>query len=218
MGRRAKHHTLAQQASASRESSLKYVQSPKGKITRAASRRPAHRRKVPSARPGTIPDLPALSAPTARMLELYNQPLPHSAQLFKAALRSPDALDESDLGRWKEEPPFVEDDDTTDPYSPAYLAFTKSLAEVMHGARLREQNRQDIELRETVRTKGRGFVMRTLQPEIREMWMRWERAERLLSERKYNPYHQSREHTMLEHYIQWLARTICHLSDLKFLE
>jgi hypothetical protein len=152
------------------------------------------------------------------MLELYDQALPHGARLFEDALRSPDALDESDLTRWKEDPPFVEDDDTADPYSPAYLAFTKLLVEVLHGVRLREQNTRDVELREVVRTKGREFVMRGLHPEICGMWIQWERAERMLSEQKYNPYHQSREHTMLEHHVQWLARTICHLSHFKFLE
>jgi hypothetical protein len=152
------------------------------------------------------------------MLELYEQALPHGARLFQEALRSPDALDESELARWKEEPPFVEDSDSMDPYSPAYLAFTKSLAEVLHGVRLREQNVRDIELREGMQTKGRRFVMRGLHPEICGMWIQWERAERMLSEQKYNPYHQSREHTMLEHHVQWLARTICHLSHFKFLE
>ncbi|KAJ7866340.1 hypothetical protein B0H13DRAFT_1898157 [Mycena leptocephala] len=59
-------------------------------------RRPAQRRKVPPAPPGTLPSC----APHAhaKMLELYEQALPH-----------------------------------------AYLAFTKSLAEVLHGVRLREQ-------------------------------------------------------------------------------
>ncbi|KAJ7924774.1 hypothetical protein B0H13DRAFT_1863640 [Mycena leptocephala] len=162
MGRRAKHLSLAQQASASRESSLK------GRIARAASRRPAQRRKVPPAPLGTLHDLPVLSTPiptpTARMLELYDQALPHGVPLFEDALRSPDALDESDLMQWKEDPPFVEDDDTTDPYSPAYLAFTKLLAEVLH----------------VVHTKGREFVTRTLQPEICEMWTKWARAEKML--------------------------------------
>ncbi|KAJ7920660.1 hypothetical protein B0H13DRAFT_1867390 [Mycena leptocephala] len=115
MGRHAKHLSLAQQASASRQSSLKYVQSPQysGRITRAASRWPAQRRKVPPAPPGTLP-IPVLPMPTAKMLEVYEQALPH-----------------------------------------AYLAFTKSLAEVLHGVRLREQNVRDIELREGMQTKGR---------------------------------------------------------------
>ncbi|KAJ7876975.1 hypothetical protein B0H13DRAFT_1893442 [Mycena leptocephala] len=123
MGCRAKHLSLAQQASASQESSLKYIQSPKGRITRAASHRPARRRKVPPAPLGTFPDLPVLSTPiptpTARMLELYDQALPHGTRLFEDTLRSPDALNESDLTWWKEDPPFIEDDDTADPYYPA---------------------------------------------------------------------------------------------------
>lgn len=152
------------------------------------------------------------------MVELYNEALPLGAPLFKEALRSPDALDESDLARWKKEPPFVEDEDTTDPYSPAYLAFTKSLAEVLHGVRLREQNAHDVRLREAVLTKGRGSVMDKLQQEVATMWSCWERMEALLGERRYDPYHQSREFTMLEHYVRWLARTIIHLTHLKFLE
>lgn len=152
------------------------------------------------------------------MVELYRQALPLDEPLFKEALRSPDALDESDLARWKEEPPFVEDEDMTDPYSPAYLSFTKSLVVVLHGVRLREQNAQDIQLREAERTKGREVVMHELQQEVTTMWSRWERVEILLGEGKYHPYHQSRESTMLEHYVQWLARTIFHLTYLKFLE
>ncbi|KAJ7881223.1 hypothetical protein B0H13DRAFT_2345210 [Mycena leptocephala] len=213
MGRRAKYYSLAQQASASRKSSLNI------EVELPAQPPPSCTATQSSISTSGYPPRPPC-APHAHRKDagLYDQALPHGAQLFEDALRSPDALDESELMRWKEEPPFVQDDDTTDPYSPAYLAFTKSLAEVLHGVRLREQNVRDIELREAVCTKGRGFVMRTLQPEISEMWIRWERTKGMLGERKYHPYHQSREHTMLEHYLQWLARTICHLSALKFLE
>ncbi|KAJ7764551.1 hypothetical protein DFH07DRAFT_770410 [Mycena maculata] len=215
MGRSAKHLSLAEKASANRESTSKYSRSPQGQTTRAASRRPAHRRKCPLPPPRTLSNLPT---PTPRMLELSNQALPFGSPLFKQALRSADALDESDLPRWKEAPPFVEDDDAMDPYSAGYLAFTKSLAEVLHGVRLRDQNARDIELRMGVSTKGLALVMHGLQEEVAKMWVRWERAEELLSESKYHPYHQSREHTMLLHHVQWLARTICHLYYLKFLE
>ncbi|KAJ7825176.1 hypothetical protein B0H13DRAFT_2375078 [Mycena leptocephala] len=122
MGRRAKHLSLAQQASASRENSLKYIQSPNIEV------------ELPVQPPAVLhsdakldqhlwaPSLTSLSSPpipipTARMLELYDQALPMARDCSKT-LRSPDALDESDLMRWKEDPPFVEDDDTADPYSP----------------------------------------------------------------------------------------------------
>ncbi|KAJ7801138.1 hypothetical protein B0H14DRAFT_2615648 [Mycena olivaceomarginata] len=212
---KSQHRTLAQQATASRNSSLKYIRSPHGQNTRAASRRPERRRKGARAPPSTLPDVPT---PTQRMVELYRQALPSDEPLFKEALRSPDAVDESDLARWKEEPPFVEDEDATDPYSAAYLSFTKSLAAVLHGVRLREQNAEDIQLREAVYTKGRGVVMHQLQQTVTTLWSRWARVETLLGEGKYHPYHQSREYTMLEHYVQWLARTIFHLTYLKFLE
>ncbi|KAJ7794791.1 hypothetical protein B0H14DRAFT_2621635 [Mycena olivaceomarginata] len=212
---KSQHRTLAQQATASRNSSLKYIRSPHGQNTRAASRRPERRRKGARAPPSTLPDVPT---PTQRMVELYRQALPSDEPLFKEALRSPDAVDESDLARWKEEPPFVEDEDATDPYSAAYLSFTKSLAAVLHGVRLREQNAEDIQLREAVYTKGRGVVMHQLQQTVTTLWSRWARVETLLGEGKYHPYHQSREYTMLEHYVQWLARTIFHLTYLKFLK
>ncbi|KAJ7739075.1 hypothetical protein DFH07DRAFT_778868 [Mycena maculata] len=215
MGRTAKHRSLSQQASASRERSLKYIRSPQGQIARAASRRPKHHRKGKPAPLGTLPNL---RPPTQQMIDLYSQALPLGAPLFKAALRSPDALDESELARWKKEPPFVEDEDPTDPSSPAYMSFTKSLVDVLHGVRLREQNARDAELREAVETKGREFVMQELQREVAVMWSCWERMEVFMGERRYHPYHQSREFTMLEHYVQWLARTIFHLTHLKFLE
>ncbi|KAJ7078553.1 hypothetical protein B0H15DRAFT_954452 [Mycena belliarum] len=214
MGRRAKHRSLAQQAAASRESSLKYIRSPQGQIARAAPRRQAHPRKQVPPPPSIVPNVPT---PTQRMVELYSQVLPLDEPLFKEALRSPDALDESDLARWKEEPPFVEDEDTTDPFTTGYLAFTKSLVAVVHGVRLREQNTRDVELREAIQTKGRDAVVAQLQQEVTALWGCWERVDTLLRTRKYHPYHQSREFTMLEHYLQWLARTIFHLTYLRFL-
>ncbi|KAJ7235175.1 hypothetical protein B0H12DRAFT_1238852 [Mycena haematopus] len=180
-------------------------------MARAASRRPEHRRKGPLRPPNTLPQLPT---PTARMVELSNQALPIGSRLFEEALRSSDAVDESDLGRWKAAPPFVEDDDTMDPYSAGYLAFTKSLADVLHGVRLREQNEKDSELRQAVLTKGRDLVIRGLQDEVAETWICWGKADELLGGCKYHPFHHSREHTMLLHHIQWLARTICHLLNL----
>ncbi|KAJ7080174.1 hypothetical protein B0H15DRAFT_953665 [Mycena belliarum] len=214
MGRLAKHRSLAQQAAASRERSLKYIRSPQGQIARAASRRPAHRRKQVPVPPSILPDVPT---PTPRMVELHGQALPVEEPLFQEALRSPDALDESDLPRWKHEPPFVEDEETTDPFSPAYLAFTKLLAVVLHGVRLREQNARDVQLCEAVETKGRDAVVAQLQEEVTALWGSWERVDTLLRARKYHPYHQSREYTMFEHYLQWLARTIFHLTYLRFL-
>lgn len=152
------------------------------------------------------------------MLALYNAALPEDAYLFQQALGSPGALDESEVARWTEEPPFSDDGDTTDPLSHQYFAFTKSLAEVIHGVRLREQNLRDVQLRDEFSGQARGLAMRRLQEELAEMWLRWERVVGFVEERRYDPFNESREYTMLQHYLQWLARTICHLYYLKFLE
>ncbi|KAK7043473.1 hypothetical protein R3P38DRAFT_3177893 [Favolaschia claudopus] len=162
--------------------------------------------------------MPLLPLPTDEMIKLYNKPLPTDSRLFADALRSPDVLDESDLGRWKKEPPFVEDEDTTDPYSDVYLRFTKSLVDVLHGVRLREQRERDAELRAELMRRGRDSVLQQLRGEVLGMFERWERVQKLVDDGFYHPYHQSREHTMLQHYIQWLGRTTCHLHNHHFLD
>ncbi|KAK7062353.1 hypothetical protein R3P38DRAFT_3167339 [Favolaschia claudopus] len=213
MGRRSKFLSLDQKVSAKRESDLRYIHSPRGKTVRAAYRQSSQRRK--QRKNNTLLDIPS---PTERMLTLYAKPFPTHSRLFADALRSPDALDESDLARWKREPPFEEDDDDTDPHSLGYLRFTQSLCEVLHGVRLREQNQRDAELRSESTKNGRGAVELQLHAEVRAMFSTWDRVEKLLGEGFYHPYHQSREHAMLEHYFEWLGRSICHLYYAEFLD
>ncbi|KAJ7660630.1 hypothetical protein B0H17DRAFT_1144882 [Mycena rosella] len=68
-------------------------------------------------------------------------PLPKNHPLFCEALtKADDALDESDLGRWKAEPLFFEDDNTSAPHSDWYLHFTQSLVSVLHSVRLHDNN------------------------------------------------------------------------------
>ncbi|KAK7014190.1 hypothetical protein R3P38DRAFT_3205774 [Favolaschia claudopus] len=152
------------------------------------------------------------------MLDLRDQPLPLDSPLFAQALRSADALDESDLGRWKAEPPFEEDEDRMDPHSEGYLRFTKSLSAVLHGVRLREQRLRDTSLQEEVVRKGLQAILRSIQVEVGELLLCWGRVESLLGAQRYHPFHQSREFAMLEHYLQWLARSICHFCYLEFLQ
>ncbi|KAK6996413.1 hypothetical protein R3P38DRAFT_2799726 [Favolaschia claudopus] len=217
MGRSAKHLTLLERASASRESTSKYSTSPHGRANHTASKQQARRRRA--AKPFlSLPNLlPGIPPPTERMLDLRDQPLPLDSPLFAQALRSADALDESDLGRWKAEPPFEEDEDPMDPYSEGYHRFTNSLSAVLHGVRLREQRLRDTNLQEEVDRKGLQAVLSSIQVEVRELLLCWGRVERLLGAQLYHPFHQSRESVMLEHHFQWLARTICHLSFLEFL-
>ncbi|KAJ7251182.1 hypothetical protein B0H12DRAFT_1234251 [Mycena haematopus] len=221
MGRRAIHLTQSAKATAKREQVKKYSQTAHGQATRADARKPAHHRKGkhttegPAECPLSIPGLPT---PTVDIQERYNTPLPDQEPLFQAALSSADALDESDLARWKKEPPFVEDEDTTDPYSSDYFAFTKSLVNVLHGVRLREQKIRDAQRRVEFLEEGWKVAMGELREEVRILLERWAIVTRLAREQFYHPYHNSREHAMLEHYLQWLGRTIYSLYYLKFLE
>jgi hypothetical protein len=165
--------------------------------------------------PSVIPDL---AAPNDEIRNLYNVPLPDHEPLFRDALRSADALDEDGLLRWKKEPPFVEDEDLTDPYSAEYLAFTHSLTVVMHGIRLREQKARDAQRKADFLEKGWNAGMEKLREEVRHLLERWEIVTRLSREQFYHPYHNSWEHAMLNHYRHWLTRTIFTLYYLKFMD
>ncbi|KAJ7723036.1 hypothetical protein B0H14DRAFT_2642019 [Mycena olivaceomarginata] len=195
-----------------RNSSLKYIRSPHGQNTRAASRRPERRRKGARAPPSTLPDVPT---PTQRMVESFTAKLcPPTSRCSKKRSARPMPSTKATWRGGKKNHPSWRMKTRRIPTSAAYLSFTKSLAAVLHGVRLREQNAEDIQLREAVYTKGRGVVMHQLQQTVTTLWSRWARVETLLGEGKYHPYHQSREYTMLEHYVQWLARTIFHLTYL----
>ncbi|KAJ6553264.1 hypothetical protein B0H19DRAFT_1263662 [Mycena capillaripes] len=169
MGRRAIHLTRDAKAAAKREQVKKYSQTPHGQAARACARRPKHHRKEgkppePSAeRPACIP---GVAAPSTEIQDLHDALLPVHEPLFQEALRSPDALDKSDLSRWKKEPPFVEDEDSTDPYSDDYLAFTNSLVSVLHGVRLREQTTRDAQRRAEFLEKGWKTSMAELREEV----------------------------------------------------
>ncbi|KAK7046977.1 hypothetical protein R3P38DRAFT_3176370 [Favolaschia claudopus] len=218
MGRRQKYRSLDEKASAQRKSNLKYSRSPHGKIVLSAYRASTHLRKHRTTPIKPLPDsLPLVPLPTPRQLELYHSPLPTHSHLFSEALRFPDALDESDLARWKTEPPFEGDSDDTDPHSESYIRFTRSLTEVMHGIRLREQNQRDAKLREELLSQGQEGMLQSLRHEVLKMSQVWRRVERLENEGFYDPYHQPREYAMLRLYLHWLARTICHLYYLKFI-
>ncbi|KAJ7769732.1 hypothetical protein B0H14DRAFT_2632698 [Mycena olivaceomarginata] len=146
MGRRARHLTADAKASARRQSDLLYSQSPHGKLVRATSRRLKQRRKVAQTPLKTslnhIPGLPPLSSELVALNEL---PLPESNPLFQAALTAASWIDVSDIGRWKKQPPFEEDDDRTDPYSAPYFRYSENIAVVLHGDRMRAQNERDVQ-------------------------------------------------------------------------
>ncbi|KAJ6493097.1 hypothetical protein C8R45DRAFT_927886 [Mycena sanguinolenta] len=239
MGRRCKHRTKEEAASAHHESVRKYSGSLHGQQARAAARTPQHRCKV-STRPTTCLSSPvprATSPPrpptyllhthTSRPTHLLNVPqptpamvalnaclLPDEEHLFCEALRSAEALDTSGLHIWRSEPPFVSDNDPADPSSWPYRTFTYNLRRVLHGVRLREQRERDIELRADFEN-DRAKAIQNLEAESMKLLKIWERVSTL---KPYDPERESRKRAMLGHYKQWLARSIYHLYYLKFLE
>ncbi|KAJ7652997.1 hypothetical protein B0H17DRAFT_1147188 [Mycena rosella] len=224
MGHRAKHLTNAERQSAKQEGVHKGSSTPSAKLTRATldharylSRRTRKEANHPSIESSLQPaKLLALLPLDSEIEHLASVPLPDSHPLFREALRKADALDESDLGRWKVEPPFFEDDDASDPYSHQYLHFTQSLASVLHGVRLRKQNERDVERRTYFKMSGKEAAVRVLRAEVADLLTGWERVKAICT--YYNAYHNSRECSMYQHFIQWQARTIYHLYHMKFLE
>lgn len=146
--------------------------------------------------------------------QMCSIPLPEDHPLFREALTKPDALNLSDLPRWKAEPPFVEDDNMSDLHSAGYHRYTVALASVLHGYKLREQNQRDVQRRAEFDRVGKLTGMAALRAEVVELLSAWERVKVL---GVYHEYHNPREYTMLQHYHQWQARTIYHLYHAQFL-
>ena len=161
--------------------------------------------------PQCVPHLPPLPREVHR---LYHLSLPESEPLFRDALVGASYLDLSDIHRWMERPPFVEDDDTTDPYSNDYHLFTQSLGFVLDGVRMRQQNEADRQRRLDFNAHGWTACMGGLREEVQRLLREFEELDRDI----YHPYHASREHAMLQHYARWQARTIYHLYYLRFME
>ncbi|KAJ7152201.1 hypothetical protein C8R43DRAFT_1127279 [Mycena crocata] len=216
MGRTAKHLSIEAKAKAARGYDLKYSQKQSSKIIRATARRARHLAKTTrheSSRPlRCIPGLPPLPALVQSM---YNEPLPENHAFFRQALEKAGSLDESDLARWKKEPPFVEDEDERNPHSEDYTSFTTSLMAVLHGVRLREQNEEDTIRRTNFKVNGWMASIEILRREVGELLVDWARVVDLDI---YHGHHQPREWLMHRHYIQWLARRIYRLYYLKFLD
>ncbi|KAJ6581868.1 hypothetical protein B0H19DRAFT_1252030 [Mycena capillaripes] len=215
MGRHAKYLTTASKASAKRTNNLRYSESPNGQVVRAASRRAqwlsrTTRDELPSP-PRCIPHLPRLPG---RVHTLYHLPLPEAEKLYRDALGGASYLDLSDISRWMRAPPFVEDDDPTDPHSADYHNFTRSLGFVLDGVHMRAQQESDRLRRRDFDTRGWAVCMADLRAEVQQLLEEFEELDLEI----YHPYHASREHAMLQHYTRGQARTIYHLYFLKFLD
>ncbi|KAJ7109042.1 hypothetical protein C8R43DRAFT_962621 [Mycena crocata] len=236
MGRSAKHLTAAARVEAARGYDKTYSQKPwyvlvlhaahaltsngglrlSTKILRASARRMRH--LAETTRKDTLHPvrcIPGLTPLPTLIHDMQMIPLPIDHHFFLQTLAKVGTLDESDLWRWKKEPPFVEDDDDRDPHSEEYLKFTTSIEAVLHGVRMREQNANDVLRRTAFKKKGPEAYMDLLRKQITKLLSDWERV---VSVDIYNRFHNPREWAMHRHYIQWLSRTIYRLYYLEFLQ
>ncbi|KAJ6582195.1 hypothetical protein B0H19DRAFT_1061637 [Mycena capillaripes] len=168
MGRCAKYFTAAEKALASKEHRSRYRAN--GIQRQKTSRHAPHKLKC-------IPGLPELSP---KIRELADITLPENDTLFQRALHNKN-LDESDLDRWVQEPPFMPVNDRyyqKDPHSDESTGFTNSVATVLHGVRLREQRRMDI-LRRAEFSNGWLLCMEQLRKEVTQLLLQWERVRKL---------------------------------------
>ncbi|KAJ7716596.1 hypothetical protein DFH07DRAFT_785386 [Mycena maculata] len=126
----------------------------------------------PPSPPHIPPHLPHLTPLGAATDERSQLPLPTDQPLFRDALLRPDGLDLSDIGRWKKEPPFEDDNDPAEPQSDAYRSYTRSLGFV----RLREQHERDVQRRRKFKEGDLEEAMNGLRDEVRAMLEGWELA------------------------------------------
>ncbi|KAJ7660338.1 hypothetical protein DFH06DRAFT_1326466 [Mycena polygramma] len=216
MGRRAKYLTAASKTAAQRKNESNYSQTESAKLVRATGRRAQHLSSTGRTDflcpLRCIPHLPRLPR---EIHHLYHLPLPVTEALYQDALAGASYLDLSDISRWMLPPPFVEDDDQTDPYSQDYHTFTRNLGFVLDGVRMRSQNSADRQRRiDFDPANGRTTCMEALRVEVQQLLRDFEQLDLNI----YHEYHASREHAMLQNYAQWQARTIYHLYYLKFLD
>jgi hypothetical protein len=81
---------------------------------------------------------------------------------------------------------------------------------------MRAQNKRDVQRRTEFHAAGAKQAMDRLREEVIELLKGWERVQERGKD-LYHPFHQSREHLMLQHFMQWQARTIYHLFHLRFM-
>ncbi|KAJ7914620.1 hypothetical protein B0H13DRAFT_2270689 [Mycena leptocephala] len=173
MGRRAKYLTAEARAQADKQACKKYAQTTRAKIVRTCTQRARYMQsRTEKGRSLPTRCIPALPPLPARIVELQELPLPESQFLFKEALRSAQALDESGLERRNCEPPFdddrydADDPDAMHPHSERARRYTERLGWVLHGMKMREQAEKDASRRADFKHRGWDVCMAELRVEV----------------------------------------------------
>ncbi|KAI5993046.1 hypothetical protein EDD15DRAFT_2367859 [Pisolithus albus] len=137
MGRRAKYLNPAERQTAERARKARYASSIRGRLKRQNQNSKAYYKKrgrhtsksslSDQLKLSSVPNLPL------SLISLAAMPLPTS-NLFHEASCSADALDESDLWIWEQEPPYKYPETTMTAHE---VQYTKNMADVMLGRRWR---------------------------------------------------------------------------------
>jgi hypothetical protein len=228
MGRPAKYFTHAERVAAQRRWRIRYAHSDRyivwsfvlstvevegtfssGKAARSRRNQAAYQRA--HGRQGSA----TLYIPR-RLLAMAVDPLP-SSYIFNEALLNPDALDESELNQWDQEPPYP----CQMKLSGESTQYMANLIDVMHGRRLRQARHQEDARIARVKAGDIGGVRESIRGEIEDALSTWKR---LMS--GYVSLHcecdlmegSCKESQMARHWMQWQARTVYYLhEDLKAL-
>jgi hypothetical protein len=149
-----------------------------------------------------------LHTPTPLPPRLVSQalfPLPDAtAYLFAQALQSPENLDESELGQWDNDLPYLSaSSHVLD--SQSERRFTDKLVEVMHGRRLRQERERNTQLAALPSSER----VEAIRKELLSARVHWESLDKYLP----NYLAGDRERRMAEHLLHWCARTALRLHE-----
>jgi hypothetical protein len=187
MGRAAKYNTIAERLTAQRQRKALYAYTEqyvppgsqiglvaeksrqcRGRVARSRQNRAAYKKM--QGRQGSAP----LYIPR-QPLGMATEPLP-SSYLFREALRSPDALDESGLNHWDNAPPYAPPQTKGSDDSDQYMA---NLIDVMHGRRLRQARQWEDSRIACAEAGDVGRVLDSMQADLKEAMRNWKQFMRL---------------------------------------
>ncbi|KAJ7221411.1 hypothetical protein GGX14DRAFT_558907 [Mycena pura] len=209
MGRRAVHHTTQQRASANVEHTRKYRNSIHGRAVRVQGNRLRYTRKVSKSRISRLV-IPQLIETWAEL------PLLTTARAYREALQ--DDYDDTDFKHWLSPPPFDVPEGEHVPAgafrSGTYEEETICLEAAVDGRMRRQERAREEELRERYRQRGQKALVDELRGEVQLLLVEWKR----LIECRNLYATDSRERAIWERHMNWLARHVCCLYYLTFLD
>ncbi|KAJ7051257.1 hypothetical protein C8F01DRAFT_1263282 [Mycena amicta] len=199
-----KHHTEEERQAARRATRLRYDHSQRGRAVR--------RQRVRSTRRIAKTHISRLRLPDL-VEDWACADLRNNYEVFEAAHTAADDFDESEFTHWLERPPFnasaialAEDPADYDQFSNWYVSCA------VDGCLLRREQEREALLKEDLANIGRKKMVDQLRDQVRALLAR-EWVDICAIESVYAPG--TREHTMYERHVIFLARRIYRMYYLK---